>query len=420
MLFSGRKRPRTVNIDLLRHWLRLCHSGHENLCAQLEHDNPQARRIRRIRFIDLKDLCVRTLEDFDHTQRGHEYVALSYVWGSPKQATLTSENIYILGQTGELTKQCLPQTISDAIQLVQLLGFRFLWVDALCIIQNDDGDKSEQIGNMSQVYGLAFLTIIAACGTNSMSGLAGLRPGTRSFEQREVVVIPPGTGSAGLSLLTTCESHQTGFWSPSGSDFELSAWNSRGWTLQELAMSRRCLIFTRHQALWSCGGGFFCEESRFEHPLLDPDVKNTAPFSMPIRFALYSVGNVLTTQRINGTMSRFITSSEQFWDKYNRLVQNFTFRQFSFNGDRYDGFRGIEDALHQISGEEFYWGHPRSRFEFSLSWVPEYGLHRNDDKTTLPITSLNQRVSFPSWSWMGWIGRVSCSVRSVRSVRLAR
>jgi hypothetical protein len=88
------------------------------------------------------------------------------------------ENSGILAVIGQV-----PQTVKDAMELTQGLGERYLWVDALCIIQDDEDDRNRAIGAMDAIYSSAFVTIIAASGTDSNSGLPGVRLGSRSISQ---------------------------------------------------------------------------------------------------------------------------------------------------------------------------------------------------------------------------------------------
>jgi Heterokaryon incompatibility protein (HET) len=69
----------------------------------------------------------------------------------------------------------LPQTILDAIMVCQKLAERYLWVDAICIIQDDEEDKAAQITEMEKIYSLAKVTLIAVCGKNPSQGLSCLR-----------------------------------------------------------------------------------------------------------------------------------------------------------------------------------------------------------------------------------------------------
>jgi hypothetical protein len=79
-------------------------------------------------------------------------------------------------------KEEIPQTIRDAIEVTIFLKERYLWVDALCIAQDDTAGKLDQIGHMDEIYGNSVLTIVNATG-DAQSGIAGVRPDSRSFEQ---------------------------------------------------------------------------------------------------------------------------------------------------------------------------------------------------------------------------------------------
>jgi hypothetical protein len=111
------------------------------------------------------------------------YVALSYVWGNgwdfERQLRLTLDNLDELQQDGALRKkrfvEGVPATIKNVIGLVSLLGLRYLWVDRLCIVQDDLANKTAQINSMGYIYGGAYLTIVANAGYDANHGLRGIR-----------------------------------------------------------------------------------------------------------------------------------------------------------------------------------------------------------------------------------------------------
>lgn len=143
-------------------------------------------------------------------------VALSYVWGGTPTFMALNENIEGLqipsSLAGGIGKE-MPKTIRDAMFLVQILGQRYLWVDSLCIVQ-DDAQKRIEIAN---IYAQASITIVASDGDNADDGLRGLQgmSGPRSVRQ---VVHSLGRGAP---LIETYG--QTGSWGP-------LTWNTRGWT----------------------------------------------------------------------------------------------------------------------------------------------------------------------------------------------
>ena len=77
----------------------------------------------------------------------------------------------------------LSKTIEDAISLTQRLDERFLWIDALCVLQDDDDDKSRRIHEMDHIYSSACCTTVAAFGNDSNAGLPGVSPASRSPDQ---------------------------------------------------------------------------------------------------------------------------------------------------------------------------------------------------------------------------------------------
>ena len=117
------------------------------------------------------------------------------------------------------------------MQLASLLGFRYIWVDALCIIQDDPTDQSYQIGEMATIYSSASLTILAASGENSDAGLPGLGPSSvRQYEQQEVVVQPPSETNNGFSVINTLKSYPRYWdaWYNRGlEDADISKWSQR-------------------------------------------------------------------------------------------------------------------------------------------------------------------------------------------------
>lgn len=95
------------------------------------------------------------------------FVALSYVWGTERnpfwiQTTLST--IDELKNEGALDSSRLSQTVEDALQACEKLGERYLWVDQLCIIQDDFDNKEHHIGRMGSVYALARLVIVDCTG----------------------------------------------------------------------------------------------------------------------------------------------------------------------------------------------------------------------------------------------------------------
>lgn len=402
-IFGGRKRPLTINCDWLRSWMRICAEQHGDTCRHslrsgqrdTSQGDPMDSRTTLIRFIDTKKRTIITLKDI--VIESLEYAALSYVWGKKIQKfILTANTATELEEAEGVVEDKASKTIVDAIELCRRLGVRYLWVDALCILQDDPGDKAIQLKAMSHIYRCASFTIVAASGDNADAGLPGLRPGTRSFEQEEVLVAPATDSEPALSLVTTANPKLKA----SVHYLEETTWNTRGWTFQERYLSNRCLIFTQEQVYFSCNQVVFCEESYNE-------------YGSPYLYPFEPTGSELSL-RVARQHAEPDDASERFWIRYRAVVERFTRRELGYKGDVYDAFAGLQKALSDMSGERFLWGLPCSRLSAALAWDTFSGQRRRDDLSTLPMTELNRRVAFLSWSWMGWIGEAHVSVTDER------
>jgi hypothetical protein len=338
----------------------------------------------------------------DVSLSGLRFIALSYVWGASQRFTLQSGNIDELAKAGALKNNLVSKTVTDAIYLAESLGVPYVWVDACCIIQDSLDDKKAQIASMHAIYGTAIFTIIAASGQDADAGLPGVRPNTRFVEQEEILIrtkTNPAsqTESSCLSLLTTLNPLAL----PGLHYLEETTWNSRGWTMQERVLSRRVMVFTQEQVFWVCNEATFCEESYFEHS------------NRFIRF--HGSALELTLRRSFRNFYESEDPRDRFWAQYQDFVKRFTRRNFTYDGDVYDGFSAILQAMSNLSHDEFLWGLPRQRLELGLSWTTFTGQVRRAGLSTLPMTKKNVQVPFPSWSWMGWVGEAWVSVGNDRA-----
>ncbi|KAK0624300.1 heterokaryon incompatibility protein-domain-containing protein, partial [Immersiella caudata] len=168
------------------------------------------------------------------------YVALSYVWGAAAGHGLTSSlgNIDNLQRPGNLwlLQRELPAVITDAMSLVFGIGERYLWVDRLCIVQDDGEAKMTAIRQMDVIYENAVMTIVAAEGDGAGAGLPGVVKRTRTQPQLCEVIGPR------LRMIVPRQLNA----------LRRTKWASRAWTFQEHLASPRCLIFANRQVIFKC------------------------------------------------------------------------------------------------------------------------------------------------------------------------
>ncbi|KAK3396988.1 HET-domain-containing protein [Sordaria brevicollis] len=396
-LFSGRERPAIIDPYLPRRWLTTCLEDHKDTCPLHRSEDRRASTFRLI------DTSTRAVVEFTNHRLGDvQYAALSYVWGNGHKTTLRRGTLTQLQLMNSL-RVAGPQTVLDAIKFTSDMKVRYLWVDAFCIIQDDDDDKAAQLQLMAEIYQSALFTIVAAAGNDAQAGLPGVCISSEPLQQKVRVKKEENPDMGSLWLIQTLAPRDN------MGDY---AWSTRGWILQEKVLSRRVLTFTDKQLLWRCQQCKKWEEINTEadHSELPCSLRYRAngghspdidPVTEP---SLLHMGQGETTASP--------------WQTLSSLISDFARRNLTVQGDAHDAFSAILKEYTNQTGVQFLWGLPAdARFELALCWHyttkpseldPHAGkpLQRRQELTTLPSTSLQQRVPFPSWSWLGWRGPI--------------
>lgn len=390
--FGGRLRPTMIDSTLSARWLEECVSNHALACSPSpanEYSN-HSSAIKVFRLIDVKREAVVTFRNVHLTEI--RYAALSYVWGSAQKLTLRGCDVVRLGMPKSLRGQ-VSRTIEDAMHITALLNIQYLWVDALCIVQDSSLDKGVYIGSMSAIYEHSLLTIVAAAGIDADAGLPGLRM-PRTSQQLHALVKNRSDMNPGMSLMTTLNQGRDVY----DHFLDDSVWAARGWTLQERVMSRRNLIFTQEQIYWACRRSQWCEETHLETSLARSSWSSKD-----------ETEHILDPACINPQAPS--DSVEQTWYQLRKLVLRYSTRKLTNDGDAHDAFAAILQEATKQTGEHFIWALPASRFELGLCWEPQWtGLSRREALSSLRMTSLQRHVSFPTWSWLGWKGPINLRV----------
>ncbi|KAF1953055.1 HET-domain-containing protein [Byssothecium circinans] len=170
------------------------------------------------------------------------YVALSYCWGQDQKTTLTRKTFkeFLNG----VAMDSLPQTILDAIEVTRKLCIKYLWIDALCIIQDSQDDKLHEIARMDAVYSNSYVTISAASAASASTGFLQPRPPLYVQPLRMPLRLQPGDGNATLVMYDDFQMDQVGV--------KNSPIERRGWTLQVKVLSRRVLFYGATHLQWMC------------------------------------------------------------------------------------------------------------------------------------------------------------------------
>ncbi|KAF5236798.1 hypothetical protein FANTH_11119 [Fusarium anthophilum] len=222
-------------------WLSECTKTHGGECS-LEYApfNSAFPGLHVLRLLDVQQNCLVEVQDVV------PYLALSYIWGAVKNVRLTQLSFKRLLTPGSMERlNGLPRTVRDAMELTRKLGVQYLWIDALCLIQNDMEDLERGINVMDLIYERSLLTIIAASGNDADAGLPGVRARSRPALKQTIEVKP------GISL---------GLYMEMSTLLNASPYSSRGWTFQEQTLSRRALYFLDNKVFFQCGN-MACSEA---------------------------------------------------------------------------------------------------------------------------------------------------------------
>ena len=239
-----------LRFDLFREWLRVCDEDHKNRDCHLE-----ARSELPTRVVDVgqggEDFGLLHLYVPEPGEQGH-YTILSHCWGrlseELKRTYCTTRANFGARRTQGFDAKVLPQTFRDAVRVTRELGKRYIWIDSLCIIQDDEADWAAESKKMETAFQNAYCTIAAASAKDSTKGFLG-----RAIVKQHHPYVKIPTASHGTVYICSLTD-----------DFERdverdSVLNKRAWVLQERALSRRTIHFTAGQTYWECGNGIRCE-----------------------------------------------------------------------------------------------------------------------------------------------------------------
>lgn len=229
------------SMPLARRWLRACQSSHEKdgSCAS----TTMQRLPTRVLDVGPADGWIEPKLHLSADDERDHYVTLSHCWGKTERLVTTEANIDRHFQC--ISMASLPSTFHDAVIVTRCLGYRYLWIDALCIIQNSEIDWQHAAQRMHHVFANATLSISALDAIDSHAGFLGDR-------EQEHVEISFDDCTVGLrpKPLSSAEGITT------------SVLDTRAWCLQERLLPSRVLYFGREQLYWRCRASQASEATR--------------------------------------------------------------------------------------------------------------------------------------------------------------
>ncbi|KAH0559295.1 hypothetical protein GP486_004187 [Trichoglossum hirsutum] len=337
--------------EVIESWIKSCERDHPD-CAQ------QMTRLLPTRVIDVgKDGKNPRLYE-SHGEIAC-YITLSHCWGGKQIITTTKATLEDRKQG--ITWSSLSKTFQDAVRITQKLGFRYLWVDSLCIVQNDHLDWERESAQMASIYQNSFLTIAATHSADGDGGCFSKRP--RSSTDSREIYKGKGVVPAGVIVRRRLPDHRMSVYFDGISS--KSPLHSRAWCFQERLLASRTIQYAEDELVWECKTKTWCE-------CMDLDTWhfNTKSFK---RHYLESLAAGL----------------EIMGEEWSKIVNLYTARQLSFESDRLPALSGIAKHFQSYGMGSYLAGLWKPLLPRQLLWQV-----RNCRSARRPLV-----YRAPSWSW---------------------
>ena len=333
-------------------------------------------------LIDVKHMCLCYAE---HPVR---YVALSYCWPKNQVFRLTQSILGEMLGADSIRRRMLelPLRVQDAIHLTMDLGETYLWVDAVCIIQDVEESRKFQILQMDRIYSAAVLTIVLATSARAVDDIETYDSFYRYNENAEGI----------KQIVETVQNvHLAVPFDTVLNVVAKSRWDNRAWTCQEAMLSKRKLYFTECQVYFQCSCSVFCEDTIGEGCSPNSNVL--------VGTNLYNLGGSYTSRVMFGISHLQKTPYRNPNDavsEYMFCIAEYMHRQISDPSDCLNAFYGIQNVLEYTMGTDFLHGLPRKYLDMALLWT------RADQQKRRDISPFSDRnfntLTIPSWTWAGW------------------
>ncbi|KAH7627171.1 heterokaryon incompatibility protein-domain-containing protein [Sordaria sp. MPI-SDFR-AT-0083] len=367
----------------VRRWVDECIREHE-ACIMSAASNRliMSESQTMVRFIDIgldESATIHLVEEIQ--EKKAKYITLSHRWTTHTSSmTLKGSNKAAYYTT--IPTENWPKIYKDVVFLSRFLGIRYIWIDSLCIIQDDLQDWSEQASLMHHIYAHGYINLAGTCGESS--------PGL------EVTRNPASISPCIVSRLRPNNLQE--YWACYVGDSPVMKLKhaplySRGWCYQERFLSTRTVHFNQ-QLYWECktrqASETFGWSTKSEHP----DVITT-------------VGQGVEPNPLKSVLQGNAMAYSALWEK---IIADYSETEFTNYSDRLVALRGIFNNFWGIfdGSKENDWcvaGLWRRCMTRQLLWEHR---HQTDHiRTGLDSDRIakyymrmeKELASFPSWSW---------------------
>ena len=361
--FCGREVAPYFEAALANSWLGMCSSKHE--CIPPLRSCPTRGPSRLVEIHGGPGAFTLRLISVSGQQKYH-YAALSYRWSDKiKHRTLRN---YVEGYESAIAMSSLPETIRDAMEIAFALGLRYVWVDCLCIIQDDLQDWDRECEKMSDIFANATVTLAASSARDASGGL---------LRKREPYPIADNCCLRFRDINNDpCDKvkvlYVKDLWNENVHTQPMRGQplDQRGWTLQERLLSNRVLSFESDKMWWECSS-FTMMES----------------LHMPLTRTTSNL--FLAKKQMLGL------SANEVYDWWLKATSEYCKRRLTYPMDALPAIAGVANVVSQLTNDIYLAGLWQNDLARGLTWKRD----PTSSLAEMPVRKVELPYRAPSWSW---------------------
>ncbi|KAK2049321.1 heterokaryon incompatibility protein [Colletotrichum somersetense] len=367
-----------VSFRRVRNWLDVCEAGHKKCGKGTDTKLPT-------RLIDVTQsgdrAGVRLVETAGQTGT---YMCLSHCWGKIKINSITRKD-NLKRRLSLIPWDLLPPSFQHAVEMTRKLGVRYLWIDSLCIIQDDKEDWEREAAQMVNVYRNSYATIAVSWSRDSQGGCY-----SRTIPSLCLKMTNPDGYVFTIALGIGAKRDSTEEYAKVQAYFPLF---NRAWCLQERLLSRRVIHFNYGEIAFHCGNGYSCECGGKQHYNWHNVIKLEGPYTpLPSRSKYLALLN-------NRTSSTVITTKTgekiEPYERWHLVVSGYTCLNLTNTSDMLPALSGLAHETAELVDDTFLAGLWKNNLEQDLMWRVDAVAEWRDQRERI----LERGWVAPSWSW---------------------
>ncbi|EXJ66666.1 uncharacterized protein A1O5_10337 [Cladophialophora psammophila CBS 110553] len=346
----------------IKNWINDCVDNHEQCAAAA----PQNIFIPS-RLIKVEDNALNIVHLASPTQPVR-FAALSYCWGKGKQHITTKNNVRSRYHHFAISE--LPKTIQDALIMTRALGLGYLWVDSICIVQDDEEDWDTEASRMADLYSGAWIVLAATQAPDSAAGFLDRRTKYLTIQSK-------GKDPCPFKVRARRVGNYDCFLAPKLDHFPLF---KRAWCMQERLLARRLVHFLPDELYYECqvthegecgavpGREFSSHCSAFRSLLLTESLKGTKTF--------------------------------HFGQMWAQIIEEYSTLRLTYDKDILPALSGLARSMGHLSPGKYICGIWEKDISYQLGW---------SRKLSTPEAAATEREHAypqPTFSWTNSLGAV--------------